>query len=638
MAASDAKPVPIKNTAYRVTFPIFDADGDPVAGATGLDSEVSKDGGTFADCTNEATEIATSSGIYYLDLTSTEMNADTVAIQVKTTSTGAKTTVLVLYPQETGDIKVDVQSYGGTAGTFASGRPEVNATHWGGTAVASATVAANVTQISGDSTAADNLEAACDGTGYNLGNGAIVAASVSGDVGGSVLGNVNGSVGSVSVGVTISGSITTLDGLDSALTSAHGSGSWATATGFSTHSAADVWAVGTRELTSGAAPSVSDIWSHGTRTLTADPGDSAATIADAVWDELLSGHTTAGSAGKALSDAGAAGDPWATSLPGAYSAGSAGYIVGTNLNATVGSRSSHSAADVWSVATRVLTAGTNIVLAKGVGVTGFNDISAAQVNAEADAALSDVGLTSTVTGRIDAAISTRLASASYTAPLDAAGVRAALGLASANLDTQLAAIVADTGELQTDWANGGRLDVILDARASQTSVDDLPTNAELAAALPANFAAMGINASGHVSRVTLADTLTTYTGNTPQTGDAYAVVNSGTHGNAALKTLIDTIDSVVDAILADTGTDGVALAAATLNKIADHMLRRQMANVEASSDGDALSVASLYGAIQQGQESSISGTTQTVRKTDGTTLGTKTLTKTPGDDPIRGIT
>lgn len=37
---------------------------------------------------------------------------------------------------------------------------------------------------------------------------------------------------------------------------------------------------------------------------------------------------------------------------------------------------------VWTVAVRVLTAGTNIVLAKGVGVTGFNDLSAAQVNAE----------------------------------------------------------------------------------------------------------------------------------------------------------------------------------------------------------------------------------------------------------------
>lgn len=108
MAATDARPVPIKNTAFRVTFVILDNDGDPVTGATGLDSEVSKDGAAFADCTNEATEI--SAGVYYLDLTSTEMNADTVAVQVKTTSTDAKTTVLVFYPQEAGDIKVDLET------------------------------------------------------------------------------------------------------------------------------------------------------------------------------------------------------------------------------------------------------------------------------------------------------------------------------------------------------------------------------------------------------------------------------------------------------------------------------------------------------------------------------------------------
>lgn len=47
------------------------------------------------------------------------------------------------------------------------------------------------------------------------------------------------------------------------------------------------------------------------------------------------------------------------------------------------------ASDVWTSATRLLTAGTNIVLAKGVGVTGFNDLSQAQVNAEADQALAD---------------------------------------------------------------------------------------------------------------------------------------------------------------------------------------------------------------------------------------------------------
>jgi hypothetical protein len=55
-----------------------------------------------------------------------------------------------------------------------------------------------------------------------------------------------------------------------------------------------------------------------------------------------------------------------------------------------------------------------------------------------------------------------------------------LGKAIADIESDATAILADSNELQTDWANGGRLDLILDARASQASVDDLPTNAELA--------------------------------------------------------------------------------------------------------------------------------------------------------------
>lgn len=52
-----------------------------------------------------------------------------------------------------------------------------------------------------------------------------------------------------------------------------------------------------------------------------------------------------------------------------------------------------------------------------------------------------------------------------------------------DIETDTQAIEADTNELQADWANGGRLDLILDARASQTSVDDLPTANENADAL-----------------------------------------------------------------------------------------------------------------------------------------------------------
>lgn len=68
----------------------------------------------------------------------------------------------------------------------------------------------------------------------------------------------------------------------------------------------------------------------------------SSTIASAVWNLDISGISTANTAGKYLN-------------------------------------SGTTAASVWSYATRVLTAGTNIVLAKGTGITGFNDIAATAI-------------------------------------------------------------------------------------------------------------------------------------------------------------------------------------------------------------------------------------------------------------------
>src|SRR3990172_7211348 len=101
MAASsgDSHPWPIYNARFRVIFPILDADGDLVTAATTPDSEASQNQGTFADCTNEATEIATSSGVYYLDLIATELDTKLTSVIVKSATAGAKTTTLALYPK-----------------------------------------------------------------------------------------------------------------------------------------------------------------------------------------------------------------------------------------------------------------------------------------------------------------------------------------------------------------------------------------------------------------------------------------------------------------------------------------------------------------------------------------------------------
>lgn len=83
---------------------------------------------------------------------------------------------------------------------------------------------------------------------------------------------------------------------------------------------------------------------------------------------------------------------------------------------------------VWSVTTRLLTAGTNIVLTKGTGITGFND-------------------------------------------LDAGGVRTAVGLSSTNLDTQLGTIDSNVDAIKAVTDNlpdSGALTSIAQASALAT--------------------------------------------------------------------------------------------------------------------------------------------------------------------------
>ena len=105
-----------RNVATTIVFPILDADGDLVGGATALDSEYSLDGGVFTDCTAEATNMTSggaNTGIYSLALAAGETNGDVVCIQVKTSSAGAKSTVLVFY---TAARSVDDLAYPTTTG------------------------------------------------------------------------------------------------------------------------------------------------------------------------------------------------------------------------------------------------------------------------------------------------------------------------------------------------------------------------------------------------------------------------------------------------------------------------------------------------------------------------------------------
>lgn len=103
------------------------------------------------------------------------------------------------------------------------------------------------------------------------------------------------------------------------------------------------------------------------------------------------------------------------------------------------------------------------------------------------------------------------------------------------------------------------------------------------------------------------------------------VIGSFSLANRPLQSIVN--GGVTEASIAAGAFSATKVSADAIAKIADAVLRRQCDNAEASSNGDTLDLSSLYGLIQQAQESAISGTTLTVKKTDGsTTLGTKAVT------------
>lgn len=600
------------------------------------------------------------------------------------------------------NLDVNVTQFGGTNGTFSGGRPEVNASHFAGTAVGSATVNANMTQISGDSTAADNLEAYCDGTTpqpvnvtqfggsagtFTSGRPSVNASHIGGtsqtgrDIGASVLLSSGTGTGQVSLSsgqVTVStNNDKTGYGLaDGAITAAKIAGDAITA--------AKVAADAVAEIQSGLATS--------TALATAQADLDILTGTDGVILATTQANYAPAKAGNQMD---------LVNTPNA-----------TAVTAIQSGLSTHSAADVWSVGTRVLTAGTNIVLAKGTGITGFNDIAATDIVSggaintssgavsnvttvatatnltnlptipnnwitaagiaadavtEIQSGLATASALATVDSNVDAILVTSLklddtleddggtfrftTNALEQAPSGGGGggdateakqdqIIALIGTPVASLATDIAGVKSDTGAILDDTGTSG----VVVASGSKSGYS-------LAQSFPSNFASLAINASGHVvlqdaslttgklgtfalakgtnitgfndlsaaqvnaeadtaladydaptkaeldalqshgdstwatatgfstfdpandtvARVTLVDTVTTLTGHTAQTGDAYAAV----------------VSAVPDSIPADGSRPSIQQA--------------------------------IYMLTQLLTESSIEGTTWTIKKPDGTT-------------------
>lgn len=119
-ATHAALPYPIRGARFTIAVPYLDADGDPTDPTT-PDTEVSKDGAAFADCTEEVSTITGSNGAGFITLTGAETDCAMLVVAAKVAS-GPKATLLTAYPRQlvsigTGTLAAG-SAGGGTLGTI----------------------------------------------------------------------------------------------------------------------------------------------------------------------------------------------------------------------------------------------------------------------------------------------------------------------------------------------------------------------------------------------------------------------------------------------------------------------------------------------------------------------------------------
>ena len=356
---NNALPYPVYGAPWAVTFPMLDADGDLVTGATTPDAEVSKNGDTFADCTNESTEIATNSGVYYLLLTGAEMTADIVTVIAKSATAGMKTTVLTFYPRKLVSLRAATAA-GGAAGSItldasastiddyyngclvvgvldSATEARIIADYVGSTKVASVTPNWNTTPDSDDTFTIYMPE------GMQIKQADTVAF-------GSTAGTFASGIPETKVASIAASAITATAIASDAITAAKiadGAIDAATfAAGAIDAAAIAANAIGASELAA----------------------DAVAEIADAIWDEATSGHTTSGTFGEQLkTDVDAILEDTGTTLDGRLPAA----LVSGRIDASVGAM----AANVMTAAAAAADLTTELQ-------SGLSTLTAGQVNAE----------------------------------------------------------------------------------------------------------------------------------------------------------------------------------------------------------------------------------------------------------------
>ncbi len=411
----------------------------------------------------------------------------------------------------------------------------------------------------------------------------------------------------------------------------NGDSAWITATGFSTHSAADVWTSATRTLTaatnitsdgsaivmsaSGVVGTVNLV--NTTTTNTDMRGTDSAALATALATAQLDLDTITGSDGVTLATA-----------QGNY-APLKPTTAGRTLDVTAGGAAGIDWGNVENQSTAVDLSATDIQLVDTCTTNSdMRGTDSAFLAASAPANFSALVISeggaadSLVQGFLDNTI----------AETTADNIAANFETFWDNSDAITAKVVDNVGSGGGGDATEAKQDAILDKIATAQADLDIITGADgvnLLSATQDSIDAIETDANELKSDdipglIAALNDL-----------DAAAIRSAVGLASANLDTQLSTIDTVVDTILVDTGTDGVVLTAAASNAIADAILVRDVDNVEATAPEHSLCTTILAGLES---DTTTNPGKLTIFRTDGVTEHfQKTIASSPTAEVITGI-
>jgi hypothetical protein len=449
------------------------------------DFKVSIDGGALANLATLPTNTPAASGMVKITLSTSEMNGDNITVKCIDAAGDEWLPVTINIPTSTRQIDdLATQTSVDTIDDFLD--TEIAAIKTKTDFLPSATAgAAGGLMIAGSNAAATFASMTCTGS-FTISDGLLVSRSTSNTSAITATGNGTGSGA-----VFTSGSGATGDGIKAVAASTNGNGLTANGNG------------------TGA----------GFFALSNTTGPGAFFSGGGTSGEGIVATATGNSAGFKVTGAGTGNGILATSGGGATGDGIKAIAASTNGNGMelVGTGTgSDLLANVKNITAGVVGNITGNLSGSVGSVTGAVGSVTGNVGGNVTGSVGSVaagGITaaSIATDAIDA---DAIAADAVTEIQSGLATAASLATVAGYLDTEIAAILADTNELQTDWVDGGRLDLLVDAIKAKTDN------------LPASPAAVGS-----------AMTLTA----------AYDAAKT-----AATQASVDTVDTVVDAIKAKT--------------------------------------------------------------------------------------